>query len=68
MKEMTFETVGQLPVAAGQWHIRLGGGHVWFVNEDRTAGVFALVDNVLVPVVDTTEQPDAPLIMPKVFA
>lgn len=62
------DDIGILPSAAGEWYIRLGGGYTWFVNEDRSAGVFALIDNVLTPIVCAHEDQDAPLVMPKVDA
>lgn len=68
MREMTFETVGYLPVARGQWHVRRGGGHVWFVNEDPDVGPWVLLNGVMTPVVDASVDATAPLIMPKVEA
>lgn len=68
MQEMTFKTVGVLPVSSGRWHIREGGGHVWFVNEDPDIGAYALVNGIVVSVVDWAEEPSAPLIVPKVDA
>lgn len=65
---MTFRTVGVLPATATPWHIREGGGHVYFVNEDPDVGAFALVDGVFARAVDAIEEPEAPLIMPKVDA
>lgn len=65
---MTFETIGYLPAARGQWHVREGGGHIWFVNEDPDVGPYALLNGVMTPIVDATEVPDAPLVMPKVEA
>lgn len=68
MREMTFRTVGFLPVTATRWFIREGGGHVWFVNEDHDIPAMALVDGVLVVAVDAATDVDVPLIQPKVDA
>lgn len=57
-----------LPAADGQWHVRAGGGHVWFVNEDPSVGPWVLADGELRPVVDAATDHSAPLIMPKVYA
>jgi hypothetical protein len=65
---MTFETVGYLPAARGQWHVRMGGGHVWFVNEDTDVAPQVLLNGEVRPVVDASEDATAPLIMPKVEA
>jgi hypothetical protein len=66
--EMTFITVGTLPAALGIWHVRRGGGRLWFVNEDPTVAPYAIVEDEIVSVVDAIEEPFAPLIMPKVGA
>lgn len=68
MLEMTFTTVGKLPVSRGVWHVRRGGGRLWFVNEDPSVSPYAIVEDDVVPVVDALANPDAPLIMPKVTA
>lgn len=65
---MTFKTVGILPAAAGRWHVREGGGHLWFVSEDPSVKPYALYQGVITPVVDAAVDPEAPLIMPKVGA
>jgi len=65
---MTFRTVGLLPVSSGRWHIREGGGHVWFVNENPDVQPYCLQNGVMVAVVDVAENVDAPLIQPKVDA
>ena len=65
MKEMHLETVGYLPVARGQWHVRMGGGHLWFVNEDPDVSPMVFLNGEMTPVVDWVESPTAPLIMPK---
>ena len=68
MREMTFRTVGLLPVSSGRWHVREGGGHVWFVNEDPTVQPYCLQHGVFTAVVDAGADTEAPLIMPKVEA
>lgn len=68
MQETTFRTVGVLPIAEGRWHIRQGGGHTYFVNEDPDVDHFALVDGSFVRAVDGIEQGEAPLIQPRVPA
>lgn len=68
MREMTFRTVGVLPVTDTRWHIREGGGHVWFVNENPEVTPYCLQNGVMVAVVDVAEDTEAPLIMPKVDA
>lgn len=68
MKQMTFSTVGMLPKSEGRWHVREGGGHLWFVPEDVNAKPYVLYNGLLTPVVDAGEDPTAPLIMPKVDA
>lgn len=68
MKEMTFRTVGVLPVTGGRWHVREGGGHIWFVNEDTDVQPYCLQNGVMVAVVDVADDMEAPLIMPKVDA
>ena len=68
MKEMQFRTVGALPVAKGQWFIREGGGHLWFVNEDPAVAPMALVDGQMRVIVDAAENPDAPLVQQRELA
>jgi len=60
---MSFIYVGALPVSDAPWHLKTGGGYVWFVNENHPP--MYLVDNQLVPVVRSDEHPDAPLILPR---
>lgn len=66
MQEMTFRTVGILPVTDSRWHIREGGGHIWFVNENPAVQPYCLQHGVVVQVVDAGVEPEAPLIQPKV--
>ena len=65
---MSFNTIGLLPVSGGQWHVREGGGHLWFVSEDPAVGPYVIYNGVLTPVVDAADEPTAPLIMPKLDA
>lgn len=62
---MTFETIGYLPAALGKWHVRSGGGHVWFVNEDADVEPYVLLNGVMTPVVDAQVDTTAPLVIPK---
>jgi len=57
-----------LPAAGGQWHVRTGGGHVWFVNEDPAVEPWVLADGELRPLVDAVQEPSVPMIMPKAYA
>lgn len=68
MKEMRFTTVGVLPEARGRWHVREGGGRIWFVNEAPETEPLVLLDGALVRVVDAAIEPDAPLVQPLVDA
>jgi hypothetical protein len=63
---MVFETIGYLPTARGRWHVRTGGGHVWFVNEDHAVEPYVLLNGVMTPVVDAHVDTTAPLVVPKV--
>lgn len=65
MREIFFETIGYLPAAKGRWHVRKGGGYLWFVNEDPDVKPQCIVDDVVTPIVDAATDPDAPLIVPK---
>lgn len=65
---MVFKTVGLLPVSAGRWHVREGGGHLWFVSEDPNVAPMVFYNGVMTPVVDAKDDAEAPLIMPKVDA
>jgi len=65
---MTFKTIGILPNARGRWHVRTGGGHVVFVNEDPDVTPYALLDAGLTPIIDWATDPTAPLLVPKVGA
>lgn len=68
LREMSFVTVGLLPAAAGRWHVREGGGHLWFVNEDPTVSPYVYYNGAMTKVVDASKDAEAPLIMPKVTA
>jgi hypothetical protein len=68
VQEMTFRTVGVLPIANGRWHVREGGGHIWFVNENPEVCPYCLQNGVFVAVVDAGVEPQAPLIQPRVPA
>jgi len=68
VRETTFKTVGLLPASNGRWHVREGGGHVWFVNENPAVQPYCLQNGVFAAVVDGWIDPTAPLIMPKANA
>lgn len=65
MKEIQFTYVGALPASDKPWHLKTGGGYVWFVNEDHPP--MYLADDGLHVVVRAEEYPDAPMILPRAY-
>lgn len=66
MKQIDFTYHGVLPISSTPWHIKAGGGYIWFISED--AGPYVLMDGEIVRVVDAAAEPDAPMILPKAGA
>ncbi len=66
VRQMTFETVGMLPKSEGRWNVRLGGGHIVFVNEDPNVEPLILVrgEGQVRKVVDYATTPGVELLQP----